>query len=112
MVIRLADLDNMDKEEKKTDLVRLKDLNQMESQQRQQQFSPSRQDIFNSAESSTPSLKLNPVTVNNTIQNSIQPAPAPTGNLKQDIQPLRMQQPDLVKTTHRFLLLISVENNG
>src|SRR5690606_24034732 len=97
MVIRLADLDNMDKEEKKTDLVRLKDLNQMESQQRQQQFSPSRQDIFNSAESSTPSLKLNPVTVNNTIQNSIQPAPAPTGNLKQDIQPLRMQQPDLVK---------------
>src|SRR5690606_23290244 len=92
----LADLDNMDKEEKKTSgLVRLKDLNQMESQQRQQQFSPTRQDVFNSG--STPNLKLNPVTVNNTIQNRIQPAPPPTGNLKQDIQPLRMQHPDLVK---------------
>src|SRR5690606_15477494 len=100
MVIRLADLDNMDKEEKKTSgLVRLKDLNQMESQQRQQQFSPTRQDIFNSAGSSTPSLKLNPVTVNNTIQNRIQPAPppVPTRTLQEDVQPFRMQQPDLVK---------------
>lgn len=99
MVVRLADLE--DENKPKSGLVRLNDLNQAESRQRQQQFAPTRQDVFNNAHSSAPNLKMNPITVTNTVQNRLKPVTptpaAPTKTLQETVQPLRMQQPDLVK---------------